>query len=449
VDQKIIVLCTYPLAITGAAELFDMARSHQFAIAKRNGDWEMLETPELKKAKDDLRSLSEQLEQRVADRTIALEKANEELQTEIADRKRAENSLHESEERFRQLAENVQEVFWMCTPDFKRTLYVSPAYERLWGHSREDAYRDIQSVFDTIHPEDWPRVERLIAEAKDEFSFEYRIIRPDGSIRWFWSRGFPIRDQTGQIYRFGGVVADITERREAAEQLKITNHRLRALSASVHRAREEEGTRIAREIHDELGSALTSLKWDLEGLHKLLSNAEADGSAARAKLEDMMRVADATIIAMRRIASDLRPSVLDDLGLVDAIEWQAKNFQARTGIHCHTDSTLDQANLNREESTSVFRILQEALTNIMRHAQATRVEIAMAEQPEEFILTIKDDGEGLPEEVQSRKPSLGLLGMKERAHLLGGSVDVTSGVGGRGTTVTVRVPTSRPKSQFQ
>jgi PAS domain S-box-containing protein len=209
VSKKILVLCTYPIAITGAAQLFDMARSHQFAIAKRNGEWQMLETQELKKAKDDLRALSEQLEQR----TKALKKANEDLRTEIADRKRAESSLQESEERFRQLAENVQDVFWMCTPDFKRTLYVSPAYERLWGRSREDAYRDIQSVFDAIHPEDWPRVERLLAAAKEDFSIEYRIVRPDGSIRWFWSRGFPIRDQAGQIYRFGGVVADITDRR--------------------------------------------------------------------------------------------------------------------------------------------------------------------------------------------------------------------------------------------
>jgi PAS domain S-box-containing protein len=447
-NQKMIVLCTYPLAITRAAELFEMARSHQFAIAKRNGDWEVLETPALKKAKEELRALSEQLEQRVADRTIALEKANDELRAEIADRKRAEELLYESEGRFRQLAENINEVFWMCTPDFRRTLYVSPAYERIWGRSQEGGDRDIQSVFDSIHPEDWPRMGGVIA-AQTEFSIEYRIIRPDGSIRWIWSRGFPVRDQAGQIYRFCGVAADITDRRDAAERLKATNDQLRALSASVHRAREEEGTRIAREIHDELGSALTSMKWDLEELDKLLAHTEANLPAVQEKLDAMMRLADQTIVAVRRIASDLRPGILDDLGLVDAIEWQAKDFQARTGIRCRCEHILDEANLNPEQSSGVYRILQEALTNIMRHAQARSVEIAMVEQPEEFILTITDDGKGITEEETNKGLALGLLGMKEQAHLLGGSVDISGASGGRGTTVTVRVPTSSPKSQSQ
>ena len=152
-----------------------------------------------------------------------------------------------------------------------------------------------------------------------------------------------------------------------------------------------------------------------------------------------MALADTTISTVRRIASELRPSILDDLGLVEAIEWQAQQFQARTGIICHCDYSLEAVVLNQEQSTAVFRIFQEALTNILRHAQATRVEIAMKEEAGKFILTISDNGRGITEDDKSRLQSLGLLGMRERADLIGAEIDV-AGVEAQGTVVTVRVP---------
>ena len=238
--------------------------------------------------------------------------------------------------------------------------------------------------------------------------------------------------------------------RRIEEQLRHLNQRLRALSARLQFAREEEGTRIAREIHDELGSSLTSLKWDLEALDKALSEAHSQlrFPACREKISAMMKVTDITINSVRRIASELRPSILDDLGLVEAVEWQVNHFQNRTGIVCNYRSSLQRARLNRDQSTAAFRILQEALTNILRHAQATKAEIVMEETAGEFVLMITDNGRGIKEEDKFAQPALGLLGMQERARLVGGQVDIT-GIDGKGTQVAVRVPLVHQVSSLQ
>ncbi|HMH44730.1 MAG TPA: ATP-binding protein, partial [Pyrinomonadaceae bacterium] len=228
--------------------------------------------------------------------------------------------------------------------------------------------------------------------------------------------------------------------------LKATSEQLRALSASLEAAREEEGTRIAREIHDELGGALTGLKWDLESLDKVISELtdQSQLQVLREKIEAMLRLSETTISAVRRISSELRPSILDDFGLAEAIEWQARQFQARTRIICHCECSVDTSDLNQEQSTAVFRIFQEALTNILRHAQATRVDVAIREEAGEIVLTVSDNGRGITEADKSRLQSLGLLGMQERAHLIGGEIDIT-GFEGKGTVLTVRVPIGRSK----
>jgi len=151
--------------------------------------------------------------------------------------------------------------------------------------------------------------------------------------------------------------------------------------------------------------------------------------------------AETAISALRRIASELRPSILDDLGLAPAIEWQAQQFQARTGIVCHFDCSLENVELNEQQSTAVFRILQEALTNVLRHAEATGVDIAIKEEESEFVLTISDNGRGITPGETSGTETLGLLGMRERAHLIGGEVSI-AGTEGKGTVVIVRVPVS-------
>lgn len=322
-NQRVIVLCTYPLAITRAGELFDVAATHQFVIARRRGKWQLLETPALNQTKEELRELSQHLEHRVAQRTAELATANQALTREA------------------------------------------------------------------------------------------------------------------------------TERQKTTEQLRGLSESLRALSASAQSAREEEGTRIAREIHDELGSTLTTLKWDTEALLQLVAT-ESDQPpfpVVRRRLEAMIRHTDSTIRVVKRIASELRPSILDDLGLIDAIESGAKQFHNRTGITCNFDSAFDTIDLNKDQSNAVFRIFQETLTNILRHADATRVDVTADIHEEDFVLIVRDNGKGITNEAKSR-PSLGLLGMDERARLIGGKIDIT-GTDGRGTTVTLRVPISQPTPDLQ
>jgi len=229
------------------------------------------------------------------------------------------------------------------------------------------------------------------------------------------------------------VANDVTLRKRAEEAL-------RALSARLRSAREEEGTRIAREIHDELGAALTGLRWDLEKIDSTLT-ASANGSLVsdvHERISSMTITIESTISTVRRIASELRPGVLDDLGLVAAIEWQLEQFQARTGIKCHWTNTANDVKLDREKATAVFRILQEILTNVLRHAQATNLYVKLSRARHHFELEVKDDGCGITQSQRVNSRSLGLLGMKERALLVGGDVHI-SGKRGQGTTVLVRV----------
>jgi signal transduction histidine kinase len=235
------------------------------------------------------------------------------------------------------------------------------------------------------------------------------------------------------------VAEDITDRKEAEERLKAKREQLRALSASLQSAREQEATRIAHQVHDEMGGILTGLRWDLEAFEKMIQEPAGPEhlKAMRDKLTAMLGLTDDAINAVRCIASELRPSILDDLGLREAIEWQTQQFQARTGIECRSECFA--ANISLGQSTAVFRIVQEALTNILRHAQATRVDVAMREEDGNFLLTVTDNGRGIKQREVVDRASLGLLGMQERAHLIGGRVDIV-GLQGAGTTLHVRVP---------
>jgi len=234
---------------------------------------------------------------------------------------------------------------------------------------------------------------------------------------------------------------DITERKQAEEQLRSSLEQLRALTSRLQSVREEERTRMAREIHDELGQALTGLKMDVAWLDRRLAEAgdEARRGLLLAKTQAMSQLIDETIHTVRRLASELRPGVLDNLGLLAALEWQAQDFCARTNIPCVLTTELQEVELGREEETTVFRICQEALTNVMRHAQAAGVDIRLAQDNGCLVLEIHDDGRGITTEEIMAKESLGLLGMQERARLVNGEVTV-SGAPGAGTMVTVRVP---------
>jgi signal transduction histidine kinase len=229
------------------------------------------------------------------------------------------------------------------------------------------------------------------------------------------------------------------ERRRAEERLRESHEQLRALSVYLQYVREEERTRIAREVHDELGQSLTGLKLDLAWISGRLPRSQR---VLLDKLQTMADHVDSTIQSIRRIATELRPGILDDLGLVAALEWQANEFQNRTGILCNVTSTLQDTALDSDLNTAFFRIFQETLTNIVRHANATRVDVNSTSDGGMVVLTVRDNGRGImATEIKDRR-SIGLLGMEERAALLGGEFQIT-GEPGRGTLVTVRIPLAR------
>ena len=220
------------------------------------------------------------------------------------------------------------------------------------------------------------------------------------------------------------------------------NNGLHALSLRLEVAREEERARLARELHDELGQVLTSLKLEFMWLVDELKKSEPKpGIQLVNKLQSLIGLIEVSIQSVRQISGDLRPAVLDHLGLREAIQWEATKFQARTGIRCRVAAHLTREIADRSRALALYRILQEALTNVVRHAHAGAVRISLAQRRRSIVLVVKDNGRGITKPELSSMMSIGLLGMSERARLLGGRITIT-GAPGRGTTVTVTVPSS-------
>ncbi|HSB91434.1 MAG TPA: PAS domain S-box protein [Anaerolineales bacterium] len=320
-------------------------------------------------------------------------------------------------------------------------VYANPALGALFG-LEVNPPRTLASFLDALDPAGisplrkdlLDRVNRPLPTARGETS----LPRKDGSlvdIEYSVSAvPGPDRQRTFALFR------DETERKRAERLLQESGRRLRQFSSELERAREEEATRISREIHDELGQLLTGLKLDLAWMAQQLDRAgSSDVPALLEKARSMSELADATIEHVRRIASELRPGVLDDLGLSAALEWQAGEFETRTGIRCRVAVDPEAEAVPPEHATAMFRIFQEALTNIARHAQAQHVTVALEKRDGGWLLTVRDDGRGITEAELHGSGSLGLLGMRERAHLLGGETVIRRG-DPRGTVLEVSLP---------
>lgn len=232
------------------------------------------------------------------------------------------------------------------------------------------------------------------------------------------------------------LVAEIKERKAAESDLKASEENLRALAAHLQSVREEEWTRIAREFHDQLGQELTALKMDANWIASRLPR---HSQALRERAQAMSDQIDATVASVRQIVSRLRADVLDQLGLAAALEWQADEFQRRSGIRCNVTLPVETVELDPARSTALFRICQELLTNVARHANATRVEVAVRPEGGRVVLAVEDNGRGIDGEAAVSPKSLGLLGVRERVLPFGGRVDV-DGTQGRGTLVRVTLP---------
>jgi PAS domain S-box-containing protein len=384
--------------------------------------------------------------------------------------------LRENDERFRLLIEGVKEYAIFRLDPLGYVVSWNAGAERLKGYRAEEI---IGKHFSVLYPREdvmSGKPERKLVEAaqRGQSEDEGWRIRKDGSRFWANVVITALRDAEGNLDGFAKLTRDMTERREkeetltkakellelgveqrtavltrvnqqlraeiafrerVEEQLKISLDQLRALAGRLQSVREEERTLIAREIHDELGQDCTAIKMDLALIGRKTTKTQ---SQLRAKVKSATQVVDNMIVSLRKIASELRPRALDHLGLTAALEWQAQEFESRTGIHCHVILPQEPIALDSERSTAIFRIFQESLTNVARHAHATRVEARLEREADQLILQVHDDGRGFdPEEVKARR-SLGLVGMRERAFLLNGELKV-EGVPGAGTTMTLRM----------
>jgi PAS domain S-box-containing protein len=317
--------------------------------------------------------------------------------------------------------------------------------EKMLGYSVEEALgKHISFVYPV---EDREFLEREVlgpVKANGTHQVEVRRRTKSGALRFAQLSLTLLRDDTDSPIGIIGYSMDITDRKLGEEALLNSRNQLAALAVRLESVREEERTRIALEVHDVLGQALTGLKLDVAWAHKRITESiePAPHAAVLARLASARELLDSTIQSVRDIATTLRPGVLDELGLEAAVEWQAREFQQRTGIVCDTTIWPRNMVLGPEQSTALFRILQEILTNVARHAQATNVYIRLEQSGEHVSLQVGDNGRGISGVEQSGPEAFGLLGMRLRAQQQGGSFDI-QGISGTGTTVTVRIPLYR------
>ncbi|MGD8747913.1 MAG: PAS domain-containing protein [Balneolaceae bacterium] len=340
---------------------------------------------------------------------------------------------------------------WEWTINGEHSLEWSDEMCRIYGFSPGNFDCSYNTFLTQLHPADRAQVEKKIQIAIDEqrpFSFEHRIIRLDGGTRTLLNRGRVIIDDNGEVVKLIGIAQDITEQKEKEQKLREYSERLRKLSERVERTREEERIRIAREIHDELGQMLTVLKMDISMMSDEMRKKVPDDILEyfNEEAEKILKRINTIIGSVQRITTELRPQVLDNLGLSEAIQWQAREYEKRTELEINFRSELPQTDfLNNDQSTTLFRIFQEAMNNVIRHAEASKVDIELKKTNEFLILSVEDNGIGITETQKGSPSSFGIIGMYERTRFLGGDVQINTKDGNGGTCVVLRIPLTNEK----
>jgi PAS domain S-box-containing protein len=402
---------------------------------------------------------------------------------DVTERRRTEEESRKKEEQFRLLVQGVEEYALFQLDPQGNVVSWNRGAKRLKGYRADEIIGKHFSVFYAAEDVADGKPMALLAQAAERGQVEdegWRI-RKNGSRFWANVVVTALRDAKGALWGYAKVTRDLTERHEKEEALAKANEllelrveqraevlarvneelrteiaerqrveaqlrkslgELRALAARLQSVREEERAAVAREIHDELGQACTAVKMDLVLVSKKTTKGQ---KKLREKIDATVRLVDAMIVNLRRIASELRPRTLDDLGLKAALEWQAQEFESRTGIRCQLTLPEERLKLDGESSTAIFRIFQESLTNALRHAAPTRVEARLETTESELIFRIQDNGKGFKPESGKERKSLGLVGMQERAILLNGELKI-EGIPNVGTTLTLRIPFLHPPS---
>jgi PAS domain S-box-containing protein len=425
-----------------------------------------------------LRARLAELEDRFAKLSSVNGEGGDLSESDIAERKRIRAALKVSEIRYRRLFETAKDGILILEADTGRITDANPYLQELLGYSRGELlgkrlweigpFRDIKAsrgAFRRLQRKEYIRYDNLPLETKGRqrrfVEFVSNVYRENGTkviqcnIRDITPRHHEeeilanasnelerlVEERTAELLTANRLMKKmLDEGKRAEERIKESREHMRNLSRSLQTLLEDERARISREIHDELGQALTAIKLDLSFMrNELLSG----GFAERAgKIHEIKRAVTRVIRTVRRIATDLRPGILDELGVIPAIKWMAKDFQNRTGVRCKVVARETIKITDPACSTAIFRIVQEAMTNIMRHAAASQVNVSMKRMDGALIVEVRDNGIGIKEGQVHGARSLGLTGIRERVRLLGGEA-VISGKPGEGTMVRVTLPMER------
>lgn len=345
----------------------------------------------------------------------------------------AYSDLQSSEQRFRQLAESIKEVFWMTDPEKNEMIYISPVYEQIWGRTCQSLYDSPRSFLEAVHPEDRERVLQatLTKQTSGGYDEEYRIVRPDGSIRWIRDRAFPIRDKDGKVYRIAGIAEDITERK----QVEVA---LRQLSTELLRSQDQERRRIARELHDATGQKLAVAAMHFSIVNESMVTSDP---AARTALTEGLSLLHQSLREIRTLSYLLHPPLLDERGLPSALRWYVEGFAQRSGIHVDLEVSPNVSRFPQEIEMALFRIVQEGLANAHRHSGSSTATIQLSASQTSVKLEMQDAGKGFsPQQPDGlpMAPGVGITSMRERVNQLGGQMEIESGA--RGTTIRVVLP---------
>jgi len=401
---KMMAICSYSLDKCGASEVIDVVSNHQFALIRKEVKWELIESSDLKQAEEEIERVLHRLKERYAELSCLYE---------IDKISRKEGVTIE---------ESLKEVAQLMPPAWQ--------YPEITGSCI--TYEDKKYKTRKFKETKWMQRANIIVSNKKAGLVEVCYLEKKPKI----DEGPFVEEERNLINAISERLGQTIERKRAEEEIKSSREQLRNLAAHLQSVREEERKLIAREIHDELGQSLTALKMDLYWLDKRMP---IDQRPLLKKTKSMSRLIDKTIRRIKKISAELRPGLLDYLGLPAAIEWEGKELQNRTEIKCEVNIDSEDIILEQDHSTAFFRIFQEVLTNAARHAKATRIKVSLKEKAGKLELRVRDNGKGITEKQISDPKSFGLIGMRERAQFLGGEVKIR-GVQDKGTTIIATIP---------
>ena len=357
---------------------------------------------------------------------------------DVTSQKKARIKLAESELKYSIIADNTADwEFWIS--EKKKYIYHSPSCKRITGYLPKDLMGDHQKIEKLIHPHDLDMFRKHLRESFQNLrisTIEFRIIDKKGAIRWIEQLITPVFNKDGIFIGLRGSNRDCTQRLKDLKKLKDSERKLRKLTIHIEEVRENEQRKLAMDLHDDLGQRLTAINIDIAWLKSRIG---VQSQPVVLKLEEMSHLINESIQRIKEVSADLSPSILFDLGVVPAFQWMLKNFQDQSGIIYSFNHDNNEFMIDSKLSLVLYRILQESLTNIVRHSNASKIKISLHLTKNIIELIINDNGIGIDEEKLNSFNSLGIIGIKERVRAVNGRVSI-KGVKGIGTTIIIDIP---------